>query len=825
MPERSTSSSQLRPVRVDLQSYVADIQLNSVAVGVDNIHYDVFLSPRFVDMTRRFLVDSVRQMARLAQFFGSDAKSFQPPEVAAFRKLLGELLQATLTRAKFENNIELDLLFRVAILRFLTSEITTTFADQILECKERLRSRGALFERSEQSHVLHARLAEVQADRRNILRQVGQQIHLVLCDLEDSVLAKLRRALFGDDFAATYELLKNRLLFLENGKDDFLFLEQYVLLGSFARDHDRFESINTLLIEFLGDFVLAGEQGREVSEAYKQYDELSDKGLATGAELARLEEEREAITRKLGGGGDLLSRLTARKDPAELRAALADVEKRLHHLQQKLELLSPQIEEARRRADSLTAGYHGRLGDYLNEPSNARRLFDPKWTGGGREQDASVRERLLEEWITRLQQRDLLAGVLAAYEMRSFYGDYCPPVHLQQLKKALINRDELKRVEDILRQFPARRLSARKIEDISKALQRWPREKVRDAAIRFAEDFMRLRRDTRNYERLTALMERVNLVRVERTRELSRINNSLYELLLAEEAGPAEDRVISHVIIKADVRGSTRITHELLARGLNPASYFSMNLHEPVKKILERFGAAKVFIEGDAIILSILETQANRAHQRAVARACVLAQQILTVSNAYNARVTAAAEGLPRLELGVGVAYQDSAPAYWSDGDSRIMISKALNLSDRLSGCSKAARRMLPENASPFNLFLFQTVAEAADEEEAEEFMIRYNLNGVQLNEEGFQKLQKEISLTPIEVECHLPWGPERVTLYAGEILIGEVFEHIIVRKGVVRQLTAGKIGEPVTHSYYEVCTGSKVANLLEKQLSAVRKA
>ncbi len=825
MPERSTPATQLRPVRIDLQSYVADVQLNSLAVGVDNIHYDVFLSPRFVELSRRFIVDSIRQTARLAQFFGADAKTFRSPEAATFRKLLSELLQATLTRAKAENNIELDLLFRVAILRFLTGEITSQFGEQMLECKERLRARGALFERSEQSHVLHARLAEVQADRRNVLRQVGQQIHLILCDLEDTVLGKLRRALFGDDFLASYELLKNRLLFVENGKDDFLFLEQYVLLGSFVRDHDRFDNIDSLLIEFLGDFVLAGEQGREVNDAYKAYDELADKGLAAGAELARLEEEREGLLRKLDGKGDLLSRFAKRKDPAELRAALADVERRHHHLQQKLEALSPQIEDVKRRADSVTSHYHTRLGDYLNEPSNARRLFDAKWTGGGKEQDGAIRERLLEEWIARLQQRDLLTGVLAAYEMRRIYGDYCPPVHLQQLKKALINRDEMKRVEDILRQFPARRLSAGKIEDLAKALQRWPQEKVRDAAIRFAEDFMRLRRDTRNYERLTALMERVNLVRVERTRELSRINNSLYELLLAEEAGPTEDRVLSHVIIKADVRGSTRITHELLGRGLNPASYFSMNLHEPVKKILERFGAAKVFIEGDAIILSILETQSNRAHQRAVARACVLAQQILTVANAYNARVTAAAENLPRLELGVGVAYQDSAPAYWSDGESRIMISKALNLSDRLSGCSKAARRMLPENPSPFHLFLFQTVAEVADEEEAEEFMIRYNLNGVQLNEDGFKKLQTEISLTPSEVECQLPWGPERVTMYAGEILIGEVFEHIIVRKGVVRQLTGGKIGEPAPHSYYEVCTGSKVAQLLEKQLAVARKA
>src|SRR2546426_4184505 len=49
--------------------------------------------------------------------------------------------------------------------------------------------------------------------------------------------------------------------------------------------------------------------------------------------------------------------------------------------------------------------------------------------------------------------------------------------------------------------------------------------------------------------------------------------------------------------IKADVRGSTQITEDLFARGLNPASHLSLNLYEPVKRILERYGAAKVFID------------------------------------------------------------------------------------------------------------------------------------------------------------------------------------------------------------------------------------
>jgi hypothetical protein len=89
-------------------------------------------------------------------------------------------------------------------------------------------------------------------------------------------------------------------------------------------------------------------------------------------------------------------------------------------------------------------------------------------------------------------------------------------------------------------------------------------------------------------------MERVHLVTTEQARELSRLNNKLYECVLQEEAKTREDQVVSHVIIKADVRGSTKMTQDLLSRGLSPASHFSLNLHEPVKKLLDRFGAKKV---------------------------------------------------------------------------------------------------------------------------------------------------------------------------------------------------------------------------------------
>src|SRR5260370_9588141 len=100
----------------------------------------------------------------------------------------------------------------------------------------------------------------------------------------------------------------------------------------------------------------------------------------------------------------------------------------------------------------------------------------------------------------------------------------------------------------------------------------------------------------------------------------------------------------------------------LLSRGLSPASHCIHNLPEPVKKLLDRFGAKKVFIEGDAIILAIFETESNLTYARAVAKACILSRQILAVCNSYNDQ--AATSHCPPLEIGVGAPFQGSAPRY-----------------------------------------------------------------------------------------------------------------------------------------------------------------
>jgi hypothetical protein len=811
MANELATPSASESARIELKSYNVTIPMGSLAIGVDNIHHDVFLSPRFVQSARDYLFDLIRQSTSASHFTGIELRRSKGPDSASFRKLLSEFLQSALTQAKYHRNIEIDLLFRLALLKFLAFEMGNQFSNLILEGKEWIRQRGEHFERSQQAHVIKARLSELQSTRRAVFRRVGQQVAQIVSDVEENVISKTRRALFGEDFAAFYELCKNRLIFLEGMKDDEFFLEHYVLLGNYVRDPDRFEAMDALFQEFLREAGITLGHDPSHTEAINAHTALLESVQVIRNDIATLEEQRENTRKRLDRGDSFLTKFLSSGDPADLKASLNDIEQRLKHQECKLEELGPQIDSARQKVDFFVKDHSGKLGAYLNDPENAKRLFD---AGSASEAEAPMRARMLAQLLDRLELREILYHVIASYEIRPIASDYCPPVHLQQLRKALVAKDELKQVEQVIKQVPAKKLSLKAIEELSRKIRRYSREEMQAFVLRFATDFLRLRRDLRDADHLATCMERINPVTTEKARELSRLNNCLYECVLPDEARPQQDNVISHVIIKADVRGSTRMTQDLLSRGLNPASHFSLNLHEPVKKLLDRYSAKKVFIEGDAIILAIFETEATIAYARPVAKACILSRQILAVCNSYNER--ASASDLPALELGLGVAYQGSAPTYWTDGDSRIMISKALNLSDRLSGCAKLAKRMLSKQKSHFSLFQFLNTMEGASAEELDEFLVRYNHNGIELNEEGFQKLSEEISLDSIETRLEMPWGKQNVTLYYGEVPLGESVELLVLRKAFARQLLPdGKVGGATPHPYYEVCTSPALYDLV----------
>ena len=336
-------------------------------------------------------------------------------------------------------------------------------------------------------------------------------------------------------------------------------------------------------------------------------------------------------------------------------------------------------------------------------------------------------------------------------------------------------------------------------------------------------DFFHYHRDLRRLETLNAALDSVNLVSNARLQELSRVNGTLYEFLLPEEQGEADsDRVLRHVVLKADVRDSTRLTRMMMEKGLNPASYFSLNFYDPVNKLLEKYGAQKVFLEGDAIILAILEREGEPG--LAVSRMCVLAREIIEIVRGYNELMQRSR--MPQLELGLGITLQESSPLYLMDGEHQIMISEALNESDRLSSCNKRARKVMEPQAGPFHVYAFQA-ADVDEDGNPEDVILSFNLGGIRMNEAAFRKLKQEITLEPLKVK--LP--PALASSDKGEYKLftatvpvdKDIFRKIVIRESRIPMIDPADFSVKgwTKRSYYEVCTDQGIYNALEKRKGA----
>jgi hypothetical protein len=598
------------------------------------------------------------------------------------------------------------------------------------------------------------RVAAFQVRKKIILRKTGQDLFETLREIEKETLARMRRSLFGEaktgetktgeDKASetrvgekkmgepgsagltSYGLFLNRLAFSEDGRDDYLCAEHYVMLGNWDRDPDRYPRMQDIVWGFIRSLF----------------------GAETAAEI---------------------------------------------------------------------------IDAWLCAPGNARALV-----GTGTPDDSTVegvaQQNRLATWVRLLEDQQVMECVIASYHAVPLLSEYAPRINPQQLKNALISRPECDRVERMIQEHG--KLSPNSLyAAVGKVAGCRGTERAKLAA-RFLQDFSQYHRDLRRLETLNATLDSVNLVSTEKLRQLSHINGTLYEFLLPEEQQPEEERVLRHVVLKADVRDSTRLTRTLMEKGLNPASYFSLNFYDPVNKLLGKYGAQKVFLEGDAIILAILERTGEP--ELAVSRACVLAREIIEIVRGYNELMQRS--GMPGLELGVGITLQEAAPLYLMDGEHQIMISEALNESDRLSSCNKRARRVMESQAGPFHVFVF----EAADAEpikdgaeSPEDSILSYNLGGIRMNEAAFRKLEQEISLVPLAGKLPPSIAASdkgEYELFSATVPVDrDIFRKIVVRQSRVPRVHVKdfSVRSWTNRSYYEVCTDPAIYAVLEKKKAA----
>ncbi len=666
------------------------LKLESFPRGLDGARIDVWLG----DQLQQGIADLVELglAKRMQTLQLSNAPALNALEASnRFQDAYDAAAQAAARRARSEGRRELYQLFHLAVVKQI-----------LLVLDARIRAwgegeEGAMGVGAPETGGL-ARAERLRQFRRcqSRLRYLAAHDVLSIVHSLDRVARKRRKSLLAVSWPVAEELLFNPLLQLDDLGCEESFLELYPLV---LLDPQRFREMERAVLVPLREWL--------PPQCLQQPPQLDVQSLKS---------------------------LPVRQDQGELNGYA-------------------QVEAYLRRV-MIPEEYQQRIACWLDRPRNLVRLLGGERKGGGtgpwrHARWPAFQKALLEEVERALDREGLLEPLYASLCLRKIYpelGRRGTPSLLLDYLLAKRSRQEvitaLERLEEIpnLPAYHAALSQARKeLRQASPATRRhWLLESL--------EGFARLRRDLKLAWEGYSAMDGFRLLERREDVQLSRENGLLQDFT---PGAVSPRRLQGHVILKADLRGSTELIAELGRAGINPATYFTHNLFGPLNGLLRNFGAEKVFLEGDAAILIIEEGGGDSVMP--VARACALAQELIALVAERNRENRH--QGLPELELGVGIAWEQGAPTFLFDEGRRITISPAIHRADRLSS-SDLPRAFLERlrgsgfSATGVEEVLFRESANPVSEQVQ---LRRYNVNGIELDRPAFEHLRQELVMKRVE--------------------------------------------------------------------------
>ena len=745
------------------------LRLERFPVGIDKLRIDVALGLTLRKGIEIFVSALVRE--NVQQLWNQPVSKSSDAVLDGFRQVLREHQRSVVKDARTFNRTERIQLFQLAVLKQFIQLLDKEMGALHHELDEARQRAGPADGRSLQ---VHERRVVLGRHARHVRYRVANQLIREFMRLEHGGMRNLRQSVLGLSWPVPEAMLTNPVLQLDGIGGTRDFVRHYPML---LHDLEDTRQVGACLLETLTDWLPA-----DVAQpAARGSDERA-------AEAARRHDR--------GAAHGLL-------DTGRWARCLVD--------QQELD----------------EGAY-----TWLDEPENALALLggsEASWPQAGpwRTADLSGLQRdLNQSFGGRLHRTGLLRKVNASYELAAIY----PALGLVDAENLVfdflsgdLSRRELLRRLAGLNNATEPAVLARRIDAL--------RKEYRDSAVagklqvnaRLAGDFLALRRDLKLGFRAFVAMDRIRLLEEERELSLARTNNVLQAFSLEDLAEDPRGNLAGHVIVKVDIRGGNEVIAGMRRRGLNAASHFSRYFYDPVERLRERFDAHKVVVEGDALILAVLDYTGDGAERFAVSRACCLAVgliDLIDVMNAENDRL-----GLARLELGLGIAYADEPPTYLYDQSRRVIVSPAISQARRMSSC----HLLLRENCtlpSGRGLCVAKPVHGEPSEDEHNGGLVRYNVNGIELDAAAFAQLHVEISLR--KVRSRLKGGKKPAVMYVGSCpdVRGQV-HWLVIREQTVKLWMGRQLleTEEERRSYFEVISDGRLIERVREQMENRRGA
>ncbi len=721
--------------------------------GIDNYHVDVQISESFTLIAKELVESQVKLMVA-----GKPLARSNTEKLGDFRTAYADVIKITLHRLKTDLSVGEILILQFAVIKFLISEVRNRIDDQGAQLEETLGQQQYSGSRSllaTQERLKWFRKYQAEFQYR-VVRLLLRQLHRE----ENNTLKGLRQQYLGNRLPGAVNILFNPMLAARSPQDPLLLLENYAVWQDFSLLNEALEKL--LTEELPLDAIPLKRLGRPERAQAEVFDEFG--GLfAVQALLGTAEDQKE----------QLVEPFTWFEHPGNV-AWLFDER-----------VLNDHLEKARRQG-GLTSGWGFK--------ADIRKLM-------------KTFERIQKMLRDQHAGREMVAGHALAEKVTQQDLDM---LDIQIMCRFVAGID----VKKTVAQVDLTREGASTLVDKLKLAQGTVDSLIREASpqqyLRVLSDVCRYRLHLRYYRFAHRVFNRLNVIVDPEKVQLAKAGGNLYRLMNSEEVkqvASEEPEIVHHTILKADVRGSTTVTQELIRRELNPASYFSLRFFGPINERLAVYGANKVFIEGDAVILGFYEYEGRPGDWNSVAQACGMAREMVDIVRLKN--IDNQKTGLPLLEIGIGICYSGERPLFLFDENRPIMISSAIGDADRMSSCSWKLRSAF--ESGPFNVHVLEIAEGHHHRGEKGQEHIRYNVNGILLDDAAMGKLAHEVDLRRVSA---------KIGGHSEKFLVGRFPDatgkqrDLVVRQGTVdiwheSHVSPGPAGGP---GFYEVLTNNKLS-------------
>lgn len=739
------------------------LRLERFPRGADGFHIDVTLNPMLEEAAATFARALVRE--RVNRLWKRPETPFSDGIVEGFDRIVVDQHALVVKKSRESHGIERVQLFQLAVAKVLLQAVD----DELDSLREELDDTrfDPVTQSGGRSLKLHEMSVSLARHASTIRFEAARKLIAELMRLERGEMKNIRKAVLGVSWPIADQMLANPILQLDGVGSVRDFSRVYPIL---LFDMPSMCAVNRFLLELFQPWLPENVEHADASQPLDRsvVAVRRDRGMANGFI------ETEGRVRCLVG-------------PREL----SDVS-----------------------------------GNWLDLPDNAVALLggcDAVWPRSDRwhhRSTESLQRKLNKQLTNMLANANLATPVYAAYELSAIYpslgvADAETPV-FEYLKGELNRRDLVRRLASLDGISDASSV-ARHVDALRRKYRRKASAGKPQVLARFVGDFLRLRRDLKLAWRFMVGADALRLLHDEQEKALSRANNTLQTFSSPTEPVDTRGSVVGHVSIHVDVRGVNRLVSTLRERNLNPAAHFSRHYYDPITTLAHRFGALKVLVQSDALLFAIDEHAAHGSASPSVARACCFASALLDLVDLMNS--TNDRLGLSPLEIGIGISYVDQPPAYLFDEGQRVMISPASSRARHMALCYVPLRKVC-RSPSGRGLCVAMPV-QGEDGDRMGESLVRYNVNGIELDAASFAQLHVEISLHKARIRRK--GGDIAETLWVGHCTEIDGESHwLVIREQPVKLWMGRRLLDTDTEGrrFYEVVTERKLVDAISAQLS-----